>query len=168
MRRWGVVALLVAASCGGVDDTLPRIDLIGEAVAAVVADTGGDPALFEVLADREGVTVTVAETEIDTASGDVTGRFARSYRFEGGELAEPTEPVPAEGAEFAASAVPSLDSAVASGVREALNDPRIVDLAISGAPDGAVVIDLTVVSDMGGRILVLVRPDGTVLGVQAD
>jgi len=69
---------------------------------------------------------------------------------------------------FAASAVPSLDAAVASGVRDALDDPTIVDLALSGAPDGAVAIDLTVISDMGGRILVLVRPDGTVLGVQAD
>jgi len=168
MRWWGVVALLVAASCGGADEELPRLDLIGEAVAAVVADTGRDPALFEVLADREGVTVTVAETEIDMDSGDVTGLFARSYRFEGGELAEPTKPVRAEGAVFAASAVPSLDAAVASGVRDALDDPTIVDLALSGAPDGAVVIDLTVISDMGGRILVLVRPDGTVLGVQAD
>ena len=164
-----VMAVVVAGGCGGDDAALPRVSLIGDAVAAVAADIGvNDPELFEVLADRDGITVTVAETEVNMDSGEITARYARSYRYDGERLQEPGDPVAAEGAVFVGSAIPALTSAVFGGVRDALDTPDVVDLAVSGGPDGSVIVDLTVRSERGGEILVLVRPDGTVLGVQAD
>ena len=52
------------------------------------------------------------------------------------------------------------------GVRAELGDPTIVDLAIRMEGE-AQVIDATVAGDQGGVILVLLAPDGDVLGLQA-
>ena len=170
LRACGLaIVVVVAAGCGGEDAVLPRVSLIGDAVAAVAADIGvNDPELFEVLADLDGVTVTVAETEVNMDTGEITGRYARSYRYDGELLQGPGDPVAADGAVFVGSAIPTLSNAVFGGVRDALDTPDVVDLAVSGGPDGSVIVDLTVRSERGGEILVLVRPDGTVLGVQAD
>jgi len=164
-----VVAGALLAACGGASDVSgPLVARIDDALEALSDEVGvGDPDLFEVAVDPAGITLVVAESEIDADSGAVVARFATPYRWEAGSIAPAGETSPAEGATFRASAIVIDPDRVFERIRAELDDPEITDLVIQGGPDGATVIDATVVNDRGGTLLVLLGGDGAILGVQA-
>ncbi len=162
-RAFPIALVAVLVACGGSPDLDgPLVGRIPDALDALAAEVGADdPDLFEVVADTTGVTLVLAESEIDNDSGDVVGTFATPYRWEGGEVS------PAAGSVFRASAISIDPGRVFERIRDELDDPEITDLVIQGGPDGSVVIDASIVNDRGGRLLVLLGADGTILGVQA-
>ena len=170
MRLLAIAALAGAVACGGTfDGPTPLVDEIPVAIDAVSDLIGPDVDLefFEVSADRSGVTVVLAETAVDADSGTTQGQFATSYRWESGTLSQIGDTVAAEGATFLGSAVAIDSDVIFSGVIRDLDDPELVDLAVQGTGDGGVVIDISIENSKGGRLLVLVNEQGTVLGVQA-
>jgi hypothetical protein len=151
----------LAAACGGDDagtgSPAPVVDEIDDAFDAVAAVLDEEPRYFEVAADLDLVRMFVA-----------TDDGAVAYEYVDGDLSEPSEPIPgASGATFASSAVDLDPDRIWDGLRDELDDPTIVDLAIQGGADGSVVYDATVLSDSGGVLLVLLAGDGAVLAVQA-
>lgn len=160
------VALL---GCSGSTDAAgPIVGDIDSAVEALQRELSiADPDLFEVAVDLTGVTLVLAETEVSSDTGDVTGTFATPYRWQDGEIERAGDTVPADGATFRASAIAVEPDRVLERIRDELDDPDIVDLVIQGGPDGTTVIDATVVNDRGGTLLVLLGDDGAILGVQA-
>jgi hypothetical protein len=168
-RAFPIALVAVLVACGGSPDLDgPLVGRIPDALDALAAEVGADdPDLFEVVADTTGITLVLAESEIDNDSGEVVGTFATPYRWEDGELTRVGEVSPAAGAVFRASAISIDPGRVFERIRDELDDPEITDLVIQGGPDGSVVIDASIVNDRGGRLLVLLGADGTILGVQA-
>lgn len=160
---------LVIAGCGGSAETGgPLVRSIDDAVDALRSELSiDDPDLFEVAVDLSGVTLVLAETEIDGDTGDVTGTFATPYRWQDGEIERTGDTAPADGAVFRSSAIAVDPDRIFERIRDELDDPDIVDLVIQGGPDGTTVIDATVVNARGGTLLVLLGSDGAILGVQA-
>lgn len=160
---------LVIAGCGGSAETGgPLVRSIDDALAALSDELAlDDPDLFEVAIDLDGVTLVLAETEIDADTGDVTGSFATAYRWQDGVINRAGTPAPADGALFRASTIAVDPDRIFERIRDELDDPDIVDLVIHGGPDGTTVIDATVVNERGGTLLVLLGSDGAILGVQA-
>jgi hypothetical protein len=165
MRRWSPLglALLAAAACGGDDDldsqaSVPRADLIEPALDAVVAARGGDVELLEVAADLEVVDVIVRDGEPD-------GADAVLYRYDGDTLTGPIEPRPDERPTFSVAEVTVEPDAIFEQVEAELPGSAIIDLAVR-AEGELVVNDATVASQNGGVLLVLLQPDGTIIGMQ--
>lgn len=171
MRFAGAVVAVVSllTACGGAtEQDGPVVDRIDEALDALSVEIGvGDPALFEMAVDLTGITLVLAETEIASDTGEVTGTFATPYRWEDGAIARAGETRAADGAQFPASAVAFDPDRIFERIRAELDSPDIVDLVIQGGPEGTTVIDATVVNDKGGTLLVLLGDDGAILGVQA-
>jgi hypothetical protein len=165
------IAASVLAACGGGTDRdavaicdvdgagpVPVVDQIDNALAAVAAIYPDEPEYFEVSADLERVTVIVA---VDRATAAERGSY------EDGMLTGPEPVGEASGAVFTADSVDFEMCDIFDQVRAELDDPVIIDFAITGGPDGKVVYDATVASGSGGVILVLLGADGTILGAQA-
>jgi len=77
------------------------------------------------------------------------------------------EPVgEASGETFTADEIDFDPDRIFVQLRDELDDPVIVDLAIQGGPNDTVVYDATVASEGGGVLLVLLGPDGAILAVQ--
>ncbi|MGA1035404.1 MAG: hypothetical protein ACO3VI_08820 [Ilumatobacteraceae bacterium] len=168
MAKW-VLALAVLVGCSGSSSEGPRplVSEMSAAVDAVEAQFGGaELEYFEVSADLEGVTVVLAEREVDS-TGTTSGMFATPYRWEGGTLTRTSETMQAEGATFLGSALNLDPSTIFTGIESELDDPSFIDLAVQGSESG-IIIDVTVENSKGGRLLVLVNPEGRVLGVQAS
>jgi hypothetical protein len=161
VRRWlAFVALLAACGDGGDDrqSVTPRADLIEPAVDAVVAERGADVELLEVAANLERVDVIVRD-------GDTSGETAVLYRYDGEQLTGPLEPRIDEREAFSPSDVLIEPDTIFGELQEQLEDAAIIDLAVHR--DGALVVnDATVASENGGVLLVLLQPDGTVVGMQ--
>ena len=166
-----VVTAMLLVSCGGeASGPRPQAGQIPVAIDAMNALFGGAPDLdyFEISADLTGVTLVLAETSMDSDSGQLKGAFATQYRWEDGSLDQVGDTVSAEGVVFRGSAVQIDPDVIFSGIEADLDDPLIVDLAVQGAgTDGGLVIDVSIENSKGGRLLVLVNPEGRVLGVQA-
>lgn len=161
-RLAGVVVAVACAlgACGGDDEAgiaVPRADLIEPALAAVADAAGGEPQLVEIAATLEGVDVIV---EDDPGRGVL-------YRYDGEQLAGPLEPRDDARPTFVAADVALDPDRIFDGIRTELPDAVIVDLAIRSEGEAAVVIDATVVSEQGGTLLVLLSPEGVILGSQA-
>jgi hypothetical protein len=162
-RLAGAVAAVVCAlaACGGddaADIAVPRADLVAPALAAVdeAAASGGEAPLLEIAATLESVDVIVQD-------GPGHGVL---YRFTDDELSGPDEPRDDPRPAFSSSDVALDPDRIFDGIRAELPDAAILDLAVRREGD-AVVIDATVASDQGGVLLVLLSPDGTILGTQA-
>jgi hypothetical protein len=137
----------------------PRVDLIDDAIEAVEQHYGAAQEYFEISVDRRRVSVIVA---VDGATAAEQGYLDAFDGF------TPPEPVgPATGSTFTADAIEFDRDHIFDRLREELEDPTIIDFAIQGGPDGAVVYDASVASESGGMLLVLLSADGTVLGAQA-
>lgn len=154
--------IVLAAACGGDDPpgAEPVIDVIADAVAAIEAHYGGPQEYFEISAGLESVGVIVA---VDGATAAEQG----SYSTDGG-LVVPEPVGEASGATFEATDITFDPERVFEQIRDELDDPVIVDFAIQGGPDGALLYDATVATEGGGVLLVLVAADGTIRGVQAQ
>ena len=170
MRRWLLLglALVAAAACGGDDDPdsqapVPRADLIGPALDAVVAERGADDVeLLEIAADLEVVDVIVRDGEGDGEGG---GADAVLYRYDGETLTGPIEPRLDERPTFSVAEVTIEPDSIFEQVEAELPDSAIIDLAVR-AEGNVVVNDATVASQNGGVLLVLLQPDGTIIGMQ--
>ncbi len=166
MRRWLLLglALVAPAACGGEDSrdsqaSVPRADLIAPALDAVVAARGADDVdLLEVAADLEVVDVIVRDGDPDSAD-------AVLYRYDGDSLTGPIEPRSDERATFSVAAVTIEPDAIFEQVEAELPGSAIIDLAVR-AEGNLVVNDATVASQNGGVLLVLLQPDGTIIGMQ--
>ncbi len=152
------VALVGAVACSGDDDggPEPRADLISPALEAVAAARDGAPELLEVSATLEHVDVIVRDTE-------GTGVL---YRYDDDGLTGPVEPRDDLRESFTPADVTIDPERVFVGIRSELDRATIIDLAVR-REGGVVVIDATVASEAGGIILVLLGPEGAILGTQA-
>lgn len=137
----------------------PVVTLIQPAMTLIDDRYGAAQEYFEVSADRRRVSLVVA-TE--------GGAAEQSFYCGDLGLTEPTDLGPASGQTFGAGALEFDAASVFDGIRGELDDPEIVDFAIVGAGEGAVVYDATVRSDSGGLLRIMVNGAGDVLGVQTD
>ena len=147
-------------ACSRGDDTQPgpKVEWIDDALVAIAASVGDEPAFIEVAATLEHVAAIVRDGDDGTA--------AVLYRYDDGALTGPIEPRDDPRATFSADQVANDPDAIFDDLREELDEPAIVDLAIR-VEGGGLLIDATVASEQGGVILVLLSPDGDVLGLQA-
>lgn len=168
LTRLVAIAAVVIAGCGSsANSARPLIDDIPLAISALESSIGSDLEYFEVSADLAGVTLILAETA-ESDSGEASGMYATTYRFEEGELSAAGETLPAEGATFRAAAIDIDPTKLFSQIDAELSQPVIVDVAVQGAGDGTAIVDATVVNEKGGTLLVLLSGDGRILGVQAS
>ncbi|NBV03822.1 MAG: hypothetical protein EBS10_06555, partial [Acidimicrobiia bacterium] len=87
---------------------------------------------------------------------------------EDGRLARIAEPVEADGTHFAGESIDLDPDLIFDRILEELDASTVLDLAIQGSPDGRPVYDARVRGSRGGILLVLLGPDGAILGVQAE
>jgi hypothetical protein len=155
------IGVLMLSACGGEDGAPgPVVDQIDEAIEAVELHYGTPQQFFEISATIEEVNFIVA---VDAATAAEQG----SYLPDGGFTVP--EPVgPASGSTFAAEAIDFDPDRIFEQIRTELVDPVIVDFAIQGTSSGTVVYDATVASESGGVLLVLLGPNGEILGAQAQ
>lgn len=154
-----VACFAALAGCGG--DDAPEGPLVGsidEAVAAIEEHYGGPQEYFEISATPDAVSVVVA---VDDATAAEQGVYEP-----GGGLTVPEPVGPASGATFTADAIDVDPDKIFDRLREELDDPAIVDFAVQGTDAGTAIYDATVASEAGGVLLVLLGPDGEILGVQ--
>ena len=159
----GALGLLLAA-CGGSDSGSaspgPAVDLVPDAIAAIEEHYGAPQEYFEISAGLDSVGFVVA---VDGATMAEQGR----YDVDGG-LTVPEPVGEASGETFTADEIDVDPDRIFVRLREELDDPVIVDLAIQGGPGDTVVYDATIASEGGGVLLVLLGPDGAILGVQGQ
>ena len=165
LRLAGVAALLLLVGCSAPSSPadLPRVDLIEEAVSGL----GPDLEYFEVAADATGVTLVLRLVETVSGSEDESV-LAEVHRFEDGRLARIAEPVEADGTHFTGESIDLDPDRILDRILEELDASTVLDLAIQGSPDGRPVYDARVRGSRGGILLVLLGPDGAILGVQAE
>lgn len=162
---FGAAALvLVVAACGGSGDDAgaagPLVELIPDAVAAVEEHYGAPQEYFEISAGLDAVGFVVA---VDDASMAEQGSYGAD-----GTFVAPEPAGEASGETFTADEIGFDPDRIFEQVREELDDPVIVDLAIQGGPGDTVVYDASIASDGGGVLLVLLGPDGAIQGAQGQ
>ena len=159
--RARVVALVAAAvlvavtACGGDDGSgpaRPAIDRIAPAVEATEQQLGGPQQYFEITATPQVVNLFVADTASDTVT---------AYAYVGESLTTTGTPRGATGNTFAASALAFDADTMLDQLAEALPDSDIVTFSVAGGPGGAVQYTAVVQSTEGGRLEVVLAPDGT-------
>lgn len=172
----GVLAAVLVVACGGSGDgsTPPlRVDLIDEALAAVT-DTGADElGYFEVNATTDLVNLFVA-TDLDgvpNPDGRPDAVVKYVYLADGG-LQEPLEPVGATGPVFRVDEVDFDADDVLSTVVDELPDSTPVMFVITSAGSTEVESDrveyrVTMLSDRGGELSVVVTDSGEIVGTDA-
>ena len=163
LRR--LVALVLLASvplaCGGDDgDSVTGPDWVGDitaAVAAVEEELGAPQQYFEVTANAQLTNVFVAENDATEAV---------PYLYVDGQL-EPPGPAltGAGGNTFAAAAIDFDDAMILSKLAEELPDATIDALSVEGGPDGAVRFVVSVRSEAGGVLDIVVSSEGEILSV---
>lgn len=160
-RRWlavGVAGVGVLAACAGSDPPGPLVDRIDDAVAAVESFYGEPPAYVEISATESVVSVIV-----DTGAG-----AEQSFWSPDDGLVAPVEVPIVDRPTFPASAIDFRPDRVLDQLRDELPNSDIVDFAVTGVGEGAVIYDARLQSDQGGVLLVLVDGDGRILGVQGE
>jgi hypothetical protein len=167
------VFFAVLVFTGGGDDGGPgagdvlRIDLVEDAIAAVLAEQGDDVAFYEVNATPDLVNVFVQGPEL---AGSTT---AIAYVFDDDGLAAPGEPTAASGPTFTADLVGFEPDEMLDAVLAELptSIPRVFSVIATPGSEGAaeaVEYRVTMESVSGGSLSVSVRPDGTIIGVDAE
>jgi hypothetical protein len=161
-RAATVLALALVGACSSSDDEpssdgQPRVDWIDETFAAVAAARDEEAAYVEVSATIE---------HVDAIVRDGDGANAVLYRYDGDTLDGPGEPRDDARSTFTADQVTLDPDRIFDGIREELSDPAIIDVAVRKEGE-ALIIDATVAGDQGGVLLVLLGPEGQVLGLQA-
>lgn len=165
-----IAALTASLVLGGDDEPTPllRVDLIDDGINAVRDAAGGEVAFYEVNATPDLVNLFA---QVEGADG-TTSAVSYVYSDEGGlgapeTLADPT------GSTFTADLVSFEPDTVLGPTSEELPSsiPRL--FSITGAigvdgPASAVEYRIIMESLEGGSLGVLVRPDGSVIGVDAE
>lgn len=162
-RAATIPALVLIGACSSSGDATappeaqPRVDWIDETVDAIADARGEEPAYVEISATLE---------HVDAIVRDGDGDAAVLYRYDGTTLVGPDEPRDDARSTFAADEVTLDPDRIFDGIREELSDPAIIDLAVRKEGE-ALIIDATVAGDQGGVLLVLLGPEGQVVGLQA-
>lgn len=156
-----LVALLAAllVACGSDDErgADPIVGDIRAAVAAVEAERGGPQEFFEVTATPQLTNVFVA---VDGATAAIP------YVYLDGELQPPGPRIEgASGRTFGATAIDFDEAEVLSGVRTDLPGSSVDAFSVEGGPGGFVRYVVSVRSDQGGVLDVVVAPGGAVIEV---
>ena len=164
-RRTTVVVTLLltifVAACGSDETETTSGDSIARdiraAVAAVEADRGGAQLFFEITATPQLTNVFVA---IDN------GTAAVPYVYLDGEL-QPAGPIitGAAGQTFASDAIDFDESIVFSGVETDLPTGTIDAFSLEGGPGGFVRYVISVRSEQGGVLDIVVTPTGSIIEV---
>ena len=156
---------LVACSSESKAEPL-AIEEIGEAISAVGDRFGADVDFYEINATSDGVNLFVSTIGADASPAVVQARFTRA-----GGLVVADEAVPAEGPSFRGSAVDFDSTSIIEDATSQLStaQPRMfiitaVDDAANIAPNERVSYRLIMESQRGGRLVVLLDSQGTVLG----
>lgn len=155
-----VVGAIGLAACAPEDEDGPLVGRIDDAVFAVESFYQAPQEFFEISATDEVVSVIVA---VDDA-GEAEQAF---WTIDDG-LVDPVPLGPMDRPTFRSGDLDFDPDDVLDQLREELPDSEIVDFAVTGAGDGAVVYDARVRSEQGGVLLVLLSGDGRILGVQAE
>lgn len=155
-----VGAALIAASCGGGGDGGPLVDRIDDAMTAVEAYYGEPQQFVEVSATATVVSLIVAR--------EGTAEVEQAFWSPDDGLVDPVPLGPMDRPSFPADAVAFDPDAVLDQVRVELPDAEISDFAVTGSGAGSVIYDARVTGAQGGVLLVLLGPDGRILGVQAE
>lgn len=164
-RTLAVLALVgVVAACSGsdsgadLDPTTAFATDIRAAAAAVEAELGGPQEYFE-------ITATPQLTNVFVAVDDAT--VAVPYLYVDGELQPPAPRIEgAAGQTFTADAIDFDEDTILVGVREQLPEASIDSLSVEGGAAGFVRYIVSVHSDQGGVLDVVVAPSGAVAEVQ--
>lgn len=160
----GAAALVALAGCAGSDDggESPASDSfvveVRAAAAAVEAELGGAQEFFE-------ITATPQLTNVFVAADDATA--AIPYTFVDGELEAPAPRIEGvQGQTFRLEAVDFDEAAVLSGVETDLASSTIDAFSVEGGPGGFVRYVVSVRSEQGGVLDVVVAPSGAVIEVR--
>jgi hypothetical protein len=170
--RWLVVGALLLAACsgGGASSSTgpaasttvvatpaepPRVDLIGDAVAALETQLGGPQQFFEINATSKLVNLIVSLND---------DKKAQPWVYLDGELTS-TEPADASGFSFPASALDFDPDKVLSKLEAELPQSSADLFFVEGGKGGIVRYSVAVTSPQGGQLIVVVGPDGTVESV---
>ena len=137
--------------------SLPRVDLINDAVAALEAELGGPQRYFEINATSRLVNLFVELND---------GKLAQPWVFLDRQLSS-TPPLDATGHSFAASALDFDPDKVLSRLQAELPQSTPDVFFVEGGEEGIVRYSVTVASQEGGQLVVVVGPDGTVKSVEA-
>lgn len=154
------VALVAASGCAADDEGGPLVDRIDDAIFAVETHYQAPQDFFEISATDEVVSVIVA---VD----DATAAEQAFWTIEDG-LIEPVAIAAMDRPTFRSGDLDFDPDNVLDRLRDELPDSEIVDFAVTGAGNGAVVYDARVQSEQGGVLLVLLGADGRILGVQSS
>jgi hypothetical protein len=133
----------------------PRVDLIGNAVAALETRLGGPQQYFEINATSQLVNLIVALND---------GKKAQPWVYLDGELSS-TEPQDSEGFSFSAAALDFDPDKVLSKLHAELPQASADLFFVEGGQGGIVQYSVAVTSRQGGQLVVTVGPDGTVKSV---
>jgi hypothetical protein len=141
----------VAAPVG----SLPRVDLVKEAVAALEAKLGAPQRFFEINATASLVNMIISLND---------DKLAQPWVYFDGDLSS-TDAADASGFSFASSALDFDPDAVLSKVQAELPQSSPDLFFIEGGEGGTVRYSVAVTSQQGGQLIVVVGPDGTVQSV---
>jgi hypothetical protein len=168
-----IVAAFVLASCSGgrsssetqppasttvavsPSSSLPRVDLIDDAVAALEAELGGPQQFFEINATSSLVNLIVALND---------GKVAQPWVYFQGDLSS-AEGAEASGFSFAGSALDFDPDSVLGKLQAELPESSPDLFFVEGGEGGIVRYSVAVTSKEGGQLVVVLGPDGTVQSV---
>jgi hypothetical protein len=146
-------AIVVASSVA-----LPRVDLIGEAIAALEARLGGPQQYFEINATSQLVNLFVALND---------AKLVQPWVYLDGELSS-TDGSEAGGFTFARTALDFDPDKVLSRLQAELPQASPDGFFVEGGQGGIVQYSVAVTSQQGGQMVVVVGPDGKVRSVDPN
>lgn len=161
------VFFLVFSGCtsGGPDGTL-EIDLIDEAISAVDAHFGEESSFYEINATSDGVNLFVSRSDPDADPTVVQARYTSADGLVISDTATPSQ-----GSVFSGSAVEfDPKTIVERAVGElASAEPKVFIITAAAnseedTSDVSVSYRLVMESQRGGRLVVFLGRDGTILG----
>jgi hypothetical protein len=173
-RSLVVAALLLTACSGGGSSssteapststtvapagTIPLVDEIDDAVAALETQLGAKQQFFEINATSSLVNLIVALND---------GEVAQPWVYLDGQLSS-TEGAPATGFTFDSSALDFDADKVLSQVQAELPQSTLDLFFIEAGQGGTVRYSVAVTSSQGGQLIAVVGPDGAVQSVDAS
>lgn len=161
----GVSATSLAACSSSPDESL-AIDLIDDAIAAVDDRFAGSSKFYEINATPDGVNLFISSMIDEATPGVVQARFTSA---EGLVVAD--ESVQSQGLVFDGTAVDFDSESIIESARSQLStaQPRVfIITAVSSSDAGSNDVDvsyrLVMESQQGGRLVIFLGRDGTILG----
>ena len=168
-HRVGPIVALVAvaavagatlAACSADGEPGPMVDRIDDAITAVETFYGAPQDYLEISATESLVSLIV--------STDGGAAAEQAFWSPDDGLVEPVPVASVDRPTFLGGDVDLRPDGVLDQLRAELPESQILDFAITGAGEGAVVYDARVRSEQGGVLLVLLDGDGRILGAQGE